>query len=424
MTSSHYVNHRLRRCFIAVSCAAVLCATGAATTSTVAGAAPRSSGRKLVFGSEIPLTGNVATFGIGVLQGLKVGVEQVNAAGGVLGKKIRDVVFDDSSDPVDAVPKAHQMISTDHPLVQVGEAGAMAYAVYKLFTKTHIPFFTPGGATTFNKNTTPYVWRLTPSDQFLGPAMALWAIAQHHKTAALLFSTGFPQEVRKAVEGAYKRAGGKVVDTAAVTPTQSTYSSTVQGIVNSKPSVILTETSPPTMAVVERELASLHKTTIPVIGSDSMVGTTMTAAIPAAKLHRFMTNCEAGLYASPAAKGFTRLTKKLTGKLPLANASYGYDGIIIAALAMDEAHSTSGPAIIKAVPKVTGPGGTKVYTYAAGLKALKAGKRITYIGASGPFYYNKYHNVFGPFICVRPTASGTYKTLKTFSAAQLKKVAK
>lgn len=420
MAFSRYTNQRLRRSFLAVSCTAVLCVAGGVATTSSAGAAPRRSGGSLVFGSEISLTGEYATFGAGVEQGLKVAKEQVNAAGGVLGKKIQIDVADDSSDPVDSVPKAHQLVSTDHVLVQVGEAGPDAEAIYRIFTKTHIPFFTSGGDTTFNKNTTPYVWRLTPSDQQLGPAMGLWAHAQHRKTAALVFSTGIQQTVRKAVEKAYKGVGGKVVDTAAIAPTQSTYSSTVQGIIRSKPSVILTETSPATFAVIERELTSLGKTTIPVIGSDTMIGTTMTQAIPAAKLHRFMTNCEAGLFASPASKYFTKVTKKLTGKAPEANAEYGYDGTIIAALAMDEAHSTSGPAINRAVRKVTDPGGTKVYTYAEGLRALKAGKRITYVGASGPFYYNKYHNVFGPFICVRPTVSGTYQTLKTFSAAQLK----
>ena len=52
---------------------------------------------------------------------------------------------------------------------------------------------------------------------------------------------------------------------------------------------------------------------------------------------------------------------------------------------------------------MTAQGGTPVYSYSQGLKALKAGKQITYIGASGPFYYNAHHNVYGPFVCVQPS---------------------
>ena len=33
---------------------------------------------------------------------------------------------------------------------------------------------------------------------------------------------------------------------------------------------------------------------------------------------------------------------------------------------------------------------------------------------------NANHNVYGPFVCVRPTPSGTYQNLTTFSALQLK----
>jgi hypothetical protein len=59
---------------------------------------------------------------------------------------------------------------------------------------------------------------------------------------------------------------------------------------------------------------------------------------------------------------------------------------------MTMAKSTS-PATYNAdVVKVTTPGGTVVHTYADGLAALKAGKQITYVGASGPLVFNKYHS--------------------------------
>ena len=117
---------------------------------------------------------------------------------------------------------------------------------------------------------------------------------------------------------------------------------------------------------------------------------------------------------------FTAAVKKTSGQAPQANAEFGYDGIIITALAMDESHSTKGVTYNAAIQKVTAQGGTPVYSYSQGLAALKAGKKITYVGASGPFYYNANHNVYGPFVCVRPTPSGTYQNLTTFSALQLK----
>jgi hypothetical protein len=67
--------------------------------------------------------------------------------------------------------------------------------------------------------------------------------------------------------------------------------------------------------------------------------------------------------------------------------------MIIWALAADLAHTTAGAAVNADIPKVTAPGGVLVYSYAQGLKEIKAGKRITYIGASGPFDFNRYVTV-------------------------------
>jgi branched-chain amino acid transport system substrate-binding protein len=398
-------------------CTVMLAAAGCASSNSSGGG---SGSSPITFGSEISLTGQFAPFGAGINQGLKAAEAQVNAAGGVLGHKIALDVVDDASDPVDSVPKANLLVSQDHVKVQVGEAGPDAQAVYKIFTKAGIPFLTPGGDTFFDTNTDPMLWRLTPSDNQLGVAMALWAHHEGYQRAALLFSTGVEQQLRAVVEATFKRLGGTIVNNTAIEPGQQSYESTVQGLISSHPQVILTETDPPTMSVVERELQSLGHNNIPVVGTDTMIGSDMIKAVGASTLHRIMTNCEAGLFSSPATGIFTAQVKKTSGSAPEANAEFGYDGVIVAALAMDESHATSGPAFNAAIQKVTAHGGTPVYSYSQGLAALKAGKHITYVGASGPFYYNANHNVYGPFVCVRPQTNGQYTNLTTFSALQLK----
>jgi ABC-type branched-subunit amino acid transport system substrate-binding protein len=402
-------------------CTAALVIAGCASSGTSgSGSAQAGGSGDIVFGSEVSLTGQFAPFGAGVSQGLKAAEAQVNAAGGVLGRKITLDVVDDASDPVDSVPKANLLVNHDHVTVQVGEAGPDAQAIYKIFTKAGIPFLTAGGDTYFDANTDPMLWRLTPSDNQLGVAMALWAYHQGYRRAALLFSTGVEQQLRAVAEATFKRLGGTIVKTDAIEPGQTSYESTVQGLIASKPQVILTETDPPTMSVIVRELQSLGAPDIPVIGTDTMIGSDMIKAVGATTLHRIMTNCEAGLFSSPATAIFTAAVKKTSGQAPQANAEFGYDGVIITALAMDESHSTTGATFNAAIQKVTAQGGTPVYSYSQGLAALKAGKKITYVGASGPFYYNSNHNVYGPFVCVRPSLSGAYQNLATFSALQLK----
>jgi hypothetical protein len=71
-----------------------------------------------------------------------------------------------------------------------------------------------------------------------------------------------------------------------------------------------------------------------------------------------------------------------------------FDALTIMALAMVKANSTSPKDYNSHITKVTAPssGATVVHNYADGLSALKAGKTIQYVGASGPLVFNKYHS--------------------------------
>jgi FMN-dependent NADH-azoreductase len=75
---------------------------------------------------------------------------------------------------------------------------------------------------------------------------------------------------------------------------------------------------------------------------------------------------------------------------------YDWDGVIVAALAAVAAHSVSPTVFNKYIAQVAnpGPGKTVVYSFTQGEKLLKEGKHIQYVGASGTFHFDKYHNSF------------------------------
>ena len=61
----------------------------------------------------------------------------------------------------------------------------------------------------------------------------------------------------------------------------------------------------------------------------------------------------------------------------------------------------------------------KVYTFAAGVAALHAGKKIQYIGAAGVIDFNKWHNSSGGFEIAAYQANGNLNLVSTITAAQL-----
>ena len=403
--------------------AAVACATATAFATVGTTQAATRGGNSLPVGGLTLLTGQFASFGQGALQGLKAGVDEVNSSGGVMGHPFNLIVADSTSDPVDAVPAATKIIRVDHVLFEDGVAGPLADATVSLFTRAKIPFLTPGGDVNFDRNTNPYVWRLTPSDSQLGVAMALYAHHKHYKRAALMFTNGSTATgLGDVVRRSFQALGGSIVSDVTLQPDLSSYQSEVSKTLAAHPDVILVEMDAPTAGVVMHEMNSQNGLKVPLVGTDEDIGSDFIKAVGADLARKALVSLEGGTYNSPAAAVFTHEIRKTAHAAPLANAEYTYDGIVIAALAMDAKKGVTSADINTGILKVTAPGGKKVYSYAQGVAALKAHKRITYIGASGPFYYNKYHNVFGPFIAVKVAANGSsYQTVANFSPTELAK---
>ena len=80
-----------------------------------------------------------------------------------------------------------------------------------------------------------------------------------------------------------------------------------------------------------------------------------------------------------------------------------YDSIVLAALAIQAAKSSTDPkAITEGIRKVANPAGEKVFAGAAGVKAAleaaAAGKTLNYIGAVGPLEFDKSGDILGAFV--------------------------
>src|SRR5258707_12123923 len=89
-----------------------------AAASLLAGAAFAQDAIKI--GVTQPLTGAFAASGNYVTQGAKIAEEQINAAGGVLGRKIQLIVEDNKANPTEAVATAEKLIGKDKVPAMMG----------------------------------------------------------------------------------------------------------------------------------------------------------------------------------------------------------------------------------------------------------------------------------------------------------------
>lgn len=369
-----------------------------------------------------PMSGSFADVGQWLVHGSKAGLYEVNSHGGVMGRKITMVEADTAGDPVDAVP-AWNKLASQHPTFEVGPTALTIEAVIQRYDPARLPDFTIAGSTELDNMNYKYVYRTGPSDSTLARAMAAYAIHKHLDHALVLFSNGVSSETLiPPLEAGYKAHGGHVVDTLTVTPDQTSYLSELEQVFNRpvKPDAILMQLGPNTSATVFKNLQELGHLNIPVIDTDNGTNIAVAKAMgmsTAAKLLTGMTGT------SPTGPAFSEFladyqavyhTKKY---LPLTPDVY--DSIVIAALAMDAAKSTTPSVWINKVKDVSNPPGVACSTYAQCLSDLKAGKKINYQGASGPENFNNHHNVFSGWTVVKWTSSGHLTPVYSVSPATI-----
>src|SRR5262249_21983351 len=108
------------------------------------GACKSSPTNEIVIGEFASLTGGTATFGRSSDAGVQLAVEEINAAGGLLGKKVRVVVEDDQSKPEEARTAVLKLLKQDEVVAVLGEvASSRSLAAAPECQRSGVPMISP-----------------------------------------------------------------------------------------------------------------------------------------------------------------------------------------------------------------------------------------------------------------------------------------
>ena len=154
-------------------------------------------------GMPIPLSGPPALFGDPASKGAMMYVEEVNAKGGVLGRKIELIVRDSKADANEAVRQARELILKDNVDFLVGTlTSAEGPAVSVVAKENKIVFIAPIPKTdqlTAADKLHPYVFRVAANTTMEGRSaaeiVAKWPVT---KVATIAFDYAYGQDVTKA----------------------------------------------------------------------------------------------------------------------------------------------------------------------------------------------------------------------------------
>ncbi|WP_186526312.1 ABC transporter substrate-binding protein [Leekyejoonella antrihumi] len=174
---------------LGVTLLAAGCSSSAKPSAAGNGSTAASGPFKL--GLMVPLTGSLAQPGGWIEDGVKYGVKQVNAAGGIDHQKVQLVTVDTGGDPTQSVSVANKLISQDHVQFIIGPITTDAMNAV-LPIEQHAGLATIGvvGSPKLTPKAMPYGFSMLLNAGDQAQAMVQYATKHHYKTVAILHDNG------------------------------------------------------------------------------------------------------------------------------------------------------------------------------------------------------------------------------------------
>lgn len=169
-------------------------------------------------GGSWELSGALAHFGLAIRMGIEAAVDEINEAGGVLGKKLRLVAYDDQGEPARAVDNARRISEKDNCVVMMGGARTPnALAIRPVLSELGQPWMGVMSAGTrvieWESGKNEWMFRTSMNDRWVGPFLLEHALerSKTKKVGMLYEATGWGQGAVPDVEAAAKAKGVALV---------------------------------------------------------------------------------------------------------------------------------------------------------------------------------------------------------------------
>ncbi|WP_377848057.1 ABC transporter substrate-binding protein [Bosea sp. UC22_33] len=342
-----------------------------------------AQGAPIRIGTLTPLTGAGGPYGPVMVKAVKAVVDEVNAAGGVLGRKVELISEDDQTNPEAGVRAARKLIDVDKVSAILGTwASSVTTAVAPLCWESKTFLATVSGADSITQLPHQgYLIRTQPNTTLQGRKFGEFCVAEKAKRVFFLSpQTPFAKSQFDNITEAVKKAGGET-GSLIYDDKKPAYRSEIDEVLRFKPDAIIFGGYTPDTAVMLKDAYRAGYGGLKVAFGYA-VNQKLVESVPAEVVDKTFT-----LAPSPAegSKAYARLVKMIGGASPDPYTTQIYDQINLVLMAIALAGDASGTAIKDAVRKVSqGPGGAKVDNAVDGLKAIAAKQAVDYDGASGP----------------------------------------
>jgi len=363
----------------------------------------------LKIGGLVPLTGDFASAGTEQTQAARVAMDEINAAGGVLGQRLALLVADDGTDEEVGKLAARQLIDEGAIAVFGSTASSVTLAATPIFVEAKLPVIS-GGSTSPALTTLAddgYFFRTIPSDSLQGKLLARRARELHHldRVAVIYIPNAYGEGLSESFAGNFTALGGQVTVSVAYEEgdTQSNYGALLSSVYGTNPQAIVLLAYPEDGALIMKTyFTSFSEKDTFWLYADGVQDRDAFAGV--AGMSNFTSLRHEGTGAgAPSGARFDTFKSAYRARWgedpsPGNGAAQIYDAVHLFALGLEAAGRVDGTALRDALPAVSREGAPFAATdFAAARAAVRSGADVDYQGVSGDVDFDAAGDVYGPY---------------------------
>jgi len=297
------------------------------------------------------MTGPQAEAGILVLHGVRLAIDEVNAAGGILGRPVDLKVEDNGSTNPGTVLAYSKLVSQGEVVAVIGPLrSTQVQAASPTIAKWHIPAFIGGSDPSLTHVNNPWIFRIRPSDFYSSKVMAEYAVTtlKANKIAIVHSTDTFGAGGKNALLEALKSLGVEPVLVQGYTSNSQDFTAIVLAIKKSGADLLATYmTNSPDVGIFARQLRQLG-VNVPWIGSASLA-TDTAIKLAGESLWGTYTVADFVIDANEESRAFARKFRARHGFDPDLYSAFPYAAVFLIKYAIETARSTDPEAMRKAL---------------------------------------------------------------------------
>ncbi len=301
-------------------------------------------------------SGQNADLGNWAWNGVKLAVDQANAAGGIGGRKIQLVRLDDQGQPTVGTDLAKRAVSDHAVMVYGSDLSTVTLAMIPILTAARIPEITSGQAPAILEQGSSYIFLDSTTSAVFDQTLADYLVEKRHLTSIAMITNNdaYGKGEHDSFLAELTRLGVKPTIDKVVPPDQTDFTSVLTEIRATDPGVLFIGAEEVETGLIAKQARSLGITATFAGGAPMGTPTYLQTAGPAVAEGTIMTSPYLSNDASAKTRAFAAAYRKAYGQDPELHGAKAYDGMNVFIRAMRKTpHDLSGPKLIAAVRSIS-----------------------------------------------------------------------